>query len=118
MKPFNEVDTQKTELAIGERGFHGDVIIERVDDIPGFDAMTPVTDGCVAYGEATGHAHKLFGDFDLREDDKGDRYFVTGNVITLKHQEHRPVELPAGKYKIGIQREYDHFSKMVRRVVD
>lgn len=118
MKPFNETDTQTPNINIGERGLHGDVIIEQVADIPGWESMAPITDGCVAYGEATGHAHKLFGDFDLREDSNGGRYFKADNVIVLKHQEHRPVEIPAGLYRVGIQNEYDHFSEMVRGVAD
>lgn len=38
--------------------------------------------------------------------------------IVCRHEEHNEVTLPAGKYRIGIVREYDHFSEMERRVAD
>jgi len=40
------------------------------------------------------------------------------NPVLLKHQEHSPIKLPPGDYKIGIQREYDPFEQIIREVAD
>jgi len=124
MKPFNEsVPPQKvTYSKLGEEGLHGDVIITSTE-LPGdFGAMPVVEDACLAYGEATGHAHKIFGepgDFELRECPKTKvRHLKVVNPVALKHQEHNPIILPPGDYKIGIQREYDPFTGRIRAVVD
>lgn len=123
MKDFVESNKTYHELKIGEYGFHGDVDIECIETLPdGFESWPIVNDDCLAYGEATGHAHKLFGDFELRENPKTkERVFITkGNIVYLKHQEHQPRGL-VGKGKIyrhRIVREYDHFENIIREVAD
>ncbi len=122
MKPFNEhvapVKANFTE--IDEEGLHGDVIVTKCQEPEGFNSMDEIKDACLAYGEATGHAHKLFGgEFNLRECPKTKTKFL--RVIretVLKHQEHNPVTIPPGHFKIGIQVEYDPFEKRSRQVVD
>ena len=118
MKPFVEENPQIVSMGVGEHGFHGDVIVTRLADVP--ENWPNVSDGCLAYGEATGHAHKLFGDFELRENpETKERVFVVkDNVVYLKHQEHHPRGFQPGVYKHGIQREYDHFSEIIREVAD
>ena len=37
---------------------------------------------------------------------------------TITHQEHLPIEIPAGQYKIGRVLEYDHFLEEARQVRD
>ena len=125
MKPFIETNIQSVEfndLPV----HHGDVIIEQMDALPNSWYDWPIVeDGCIAYGEATGHAHKLFGDdFQVRENpDTKERYFVSGNVITLKHQEHNPMMFKGSPdapviARTRIAKEYDHFEELVRSVVD
>lgn len=123
MKPFNEHGTQTPEgLGFGEYGLHGDVILNCEHFANDFESMPKVEDDCLAYGETTGHAHKIFGnpeDFDLRECPKTKaRHLRVVNPVMLKHQEHSPVKLPPGDYRIDIQREYDPFEKLSRRVID
>lgn len=123
MDAFVETNLQEVDLNVGERGFHGDVIVTRLKKAPSdFEKWPLVKDDCLAYGEVTGHAHKLFGDFELRENpETKERVFVTkGNVTYLKHQEHNPrALLGEGRvYKHGIQREYDHFDELIREVAD
>lgn len=124
MKPFNEHNPMGGfKLEPGEYGLHGDVILYAETDLPGgFEKMNDVKDACLAYGEATGHAHKIFGDegdFILREcPETRVRHLHVLKEVVLKHQEHEPRGIPPGKYKIGIQREYDPFSKRVRQVID
>lgn len=121
MKPFNEHGTKKAKFEqIGDECLHGDVIVTRTDLPNDFDSMPIVKDACLAYGEITGHVHKLVsGDFELREDPKTKtRHLKVVTESFLKHQEHAPIVIPPGTYRIGIQREYDPFEKLVRRVAD
>lgn len=124
MKPFNEHNPQSGfALPPGTYGLHGDVIVESHASAPeGFADMPEIKDACLAYGEATGHAHKIIGgpgDFELRECPKTKvRHLHVVREVMLKHQEHEPRGLPPGHYRIGIQREYSPFDKRVRQVID
>ncbi|MES2874468.1 MAG: hypothetical protein V4708_12145 [Bacteroidota bacterium] len=124
MKPFNEHNPQSAkDMKPGEYSLHGDVIIFAEDKQPkGFDKMEKVKDDCVAYGEATGHAHKIFGDegsFDLRECPTTKiRHLHVVRPVMFKHQEHSPIVVPPGHYRIGIQTEYDPYEKLSRQVID
>lgn len=121
-KPFNEHNPQSDfNLPPGTYGLHGDVIIFSDEKLPeSFSDMPEIKDDCLAYGEATGHAHKLFGgEFELREcPETKVRHLRVVKETVLKHQEHEPRGLPPGNYRIGIQREYDPYSKRVRQVID
>ena len=124
MKPFNEHNPQAApKISAGDYALHGDVIVFAESDAPAeFAQMPEVKDACLAYGEATGHAHKIIGepgDFSLRECPQTKvRYLHVVREVMLKHQEHEPRGIPPGSYRIGIQREYDPFSKRVRQVID
>ena len=43
---------------------------------------------------------------------------VIGEVVTLKHEEHNPIELPPGKYVVKIVREFDHITRRAGYVAD
>lgn len=124
MNKFNEHNPQiVTTCPPGEYLLHGDVIVFGENALPmDFESMPRVKDNCVAYGEVTGHRHQLFGnetDFDLRECSKTKvRHLKVVSPIMLKHQEHSPIQVPPGNYRIGIQREYSPFEKRSRQVVD
>lgn len=123
MKPFNEHGTKKANFKKhGQEGLHGDVILTLGKKPKGFDDMPVIEDDCLAYGEATGHAHKIFGEpgsFSVREcKDTKTRHLHVVSEVMLKHQEHSPAIIPAGFYRIGIQREYDPFTKLIRQVID
>jgi hypothetical protein len=117
-----DLEQDATFKKIGQDGLHGDVIIRKTKFGKDFDRLERVQDACLAYGELTGHSHKIFGnpeDFDLRQDPvTKERHLRVVKPVMLRHQEHTPVKLPPGDYKIGIQREYDPFSKLVRQVAD
>lgn len=85
---------------------HGDLLVADVDSIPN-DARE-LRHLVLAEGELTGHSHRIaerdtavlfqsFGNLFLR---------VTGDFATLVHQEHGPIELPRGTYRVWRQREY------------
>lgn len=126
MKAFIEDGLQEVEFDCGNPAHHGDVIIEKLHSIPNeWESWPVIDDNCLAYGEATGHAHKLFGnDFQVRENPKTkERYFVSGNVITLKHQEHGPRMFKGSPdnpiiVRTRIAKEYDHFEQLTREVMD
>ena len=88
----------------------GDVLLKKVDKAPeGAKKLNTLT---VAYGEVTGHAHKIevdAGDVQLVEDGQGGMFVSVkgGSKATLKHDEHAPINLEGGCYKVVIQREYD-----------
>lgn len=103
----------------------GDVFIERIDggeivdnrlyvegDVRNRIDLTevPADKGRVilAYGEVTGHAHaldaqttKLFG---VKE--WVDRILLVAKTTALMHEEHAPITLAPGIYRIRQQREY------------
>jgi len=75
----------------------------------------------VAEGEATGHHHSftLDQEVELLTDDKGTLWcVVNGDSAVVQHQEHKPVTLKKGVYRVGIVREVDPFSEEVRQVRD
>lgn len=74
----------------------------------------------LAQGEVTGHAHRLTEASDgLLVEVAGQLYLSVGvGGATITHEEHKPVELPQGEYRIGRVQEYDHFAEEARQVRD
>ena len=100
----------------------GDVILTRIKSLPsGTRKVLKKNDKgemVLAEGETTGHYHGIA--------ENKSELFTINNVMymdlkensILTHQEHKHIELEAGVWQIGIVKEYDYFSKMVRKVVD
>ena len=85
----------------------------------------------VAHGEATGHTHSFrmsqqipgvaitaYGGTRTRVGDVPEFIKITGDSAVIKHEEHNALTIPAGHYKVGIVREFDHISGISRYVVD
>ena len=72
----------------------------------------------LAEGEVTGHAHVLSEGVDVFELEDGSREFALSENDTVKHQEHKPVDLPAKEYIADRVIEKDHVSEEVRKVQD
>jgi len=76
----------------------------------------------LAWGEATGHHHTIhvpnIEDMDAVRTSDGGWILTLRAEGVLKHQEHQPITIAPGKYRIGREREYDPFSKSVRKVID
>ena len=68
----------------------------------------------LAHGEVTGHAHRVT--VDVYEDDAKMKYFEGKTKVT--HEEHGPIEIPAGKWVSGQVIEYDHWDNEARAVRD
>ena len=93
----------------------GDVLIKRVTSIKG-EKLKHLT---LALGAATGHHHTVTeGDAELYEHEGTLFLKVKSENATLTHQEHLPITIPKGDYKIGIVQEYDHFAEEARNVAD
>jgi len=85
---------------------HGDLLIASIDEIPA-DAR-PVQHLVLAEGELTGHSHRI-GEKDaarLFHSSSGMYLRITEELATLIHQEHGPIQLPRGLYRVWRQREY------------
>ena len=85
----------------------GDVLVRRIQSLPSQIAQPRLT-GIVAYGEVTGHAHRVedLTKAELLECGSGLYLRVGAEGVRLIHEEHAPINLPAGNYEIEIQREY------------
>jgi hypothetical protein len=89
----------------------GDVFIRPIATIPDHARRSRVPHGILAHGELTGHSHRL-------EDPQAAQLFqgattsgefyldVPGTGARVVHEEHGPIELPAGLYRVWRQREY------------
>lgn len=99
---------------------HGDLLVESTAAIP--PNSLPLRHLVLAEGELTGHAHRIRESeaatlYDPRGEGRGTRSHsrdlsgdlfldVTGESATLMHEEHGPIELPRGQYRVWRQREY------------
>lgn len=88
----------------------GDVFFEKVDKLPA--KLKKLNTNVIAYGEVTGHSHAIevdAGDVTLVEDGEGNMYVCVkkGAKACVKHDEHGPIPLTEGNYKVTIQREFD-----------
>ncbi len=92
----------------------GDVLLIPVSEVP--KGLVPVArEGgrvILAHGEVTGHAHAIVAaEADLFADPKAtteaaDRYLRLRSTVTLDHEEHGRIELPADNYIVRRQREW------------
>ena len=85
----------------------GDVLIQRVDEVPEFCVRKD--DLILARGEATGHSHRVadLESAELYMGRDGDLFLsVTADSATIVHDEHGPITLERGTYRVWKQREY------------
>jgi hypothetical protein len=98
----------------------GDLLIERVADVePSGTMLTPdATGACVlAEGEVTGHRHAIYDRVTVFRDDALAREIpsglyighekVDGGSALIHHQEHAPISLTEGTYRVRRQRELE-----------
>ena len=81
-------------------------------------AMRSARRSVLAEGEVTGHAHRV-GDPKTADvfTSAGEMFLdVVAAESTITHEEHGPITLPKGLYKVRIQREYS--PEEIRRVID
>ncbi len=86
----------------------GDVYLFQVQELPKGAKFESTSDRIVlAYGEATWHSHSI-SPFEARAYNlKDDNFLVVDDLARLVHEEHNPIFLPAGVYRVVRQKEYD-----------
>lgn len=86
----------------------GDVLVVRTDELPQGCKQVDWQDRIVlAYGEVTGHAHAVEAlQAKMYELDNVRFLVVEKDGVDLKHEEHSPIFLKEGIYRIVHQREY------------
>lgn len=98
---------------------HGDIFLVRVDRLPVGVRQVPRTEDSIvlAYGEATGHAHRLTGDvLEYVHEGTGRRYVSASSPAPLRHEEHGFLPVLPAVYEVRQQRTYQYGEE--RRVVD
>lgn len=95
---------------------HGDLLVQSADKVP-LDAR-PLQHLVLAEGELTGHSHRIAERGAAKLFQRGRDLFltVTAHTVTLVHQEHGPISLTQGVYRVWRQREY--FPREIRVVQD
>jgi len=95
---------------------HGDVLIAEAKSIPRGAVRRNGT--VLVRGEITGHSHRVAEPHAAEIWELGQELFlkITGDAATLVHEEHKPIMLPRGIYRVWVQREYT--PAVVRRIVD
>lgn len=109
------------EKELMERGRHGDLAIDRVQELP--KGLKKITNGNIlAEGEATGHHHKLVAEpnceVNVFVDENGNKYFEVIGKAKLTHQEHKTITIHEGYYRVQIEKEFDPWAEELRRVAD
>ena len=106
----------------------GDIVITPVTSLP--DGLFKVPTKVLQEGEFTGHMHQFdakdYVSVYVSQDVKSHKaitpdmgkFIVVEAPAALRHEEHRPIEVPPGIYKISIVREYDYDKDEARYVVD
>ena len=84
---------------------HGDVQLIRVDSLPQ-DARSLGERRELAFGEVTGHAHRI-NVGELFETRDGKLYLKAIEGTKLGHEEHKTKPIEPGIYFIGIKRQYN-----------
>ena len=99
----------------------GDIYFVKLDGEIDSENATPVKTGIIAKGETTGHAHRLSPSSMA----SGALLYLAGRSMILRspeagativHDEHGPIDLPAGFYAVVPQQEFDGLRW--RQVVD
>jgi hypothetical protein len=98
---------------------HGDLGITPTKEIPkGLKKIYSGKEFILAYGEATGHHHKLVADkVEIFMDNSGKMYFKTdGGELT--HQEHKTIKIDKGCYFVNRENEFDYFLEEIKQTKD
>lgn len=94
---------------------HGDVLIAETSAIPEHAQLC--SHRILAHGEITGHCHRIekAETAELWECN-GSLFLKVVDVARIIHEEHQPITLPPGTYRVWMQREYT--PQAIRRVCD
>ncbi len=100
----------------------GDILFKKIENFPLDIASKP--DNVIAEGEVSGHYHLLNSGALYEVLNSEDLYLKAGEKTKITHNEHLPIKLSPGNYKIIRQREYlgkgagrEHV-EIIRQVID
>lgn len=82
----------------------GDVMLYPINSLPAGEAK-PGKRHTLALGEVTGHSHVL--DRAVMVEVDGERYVEAEQGAALQHEDHGPVVVPLGAYRVIQQKEPD-----------
>jgi hypothetical protein len=115
-----ELNIQIGAIPMNEMFAQGDLLIERVVDTePSGRVLSADETGAIvlAEGEVTGHRHAIFDRVTMFRDDSLAREIPAGLYVghlkvdsgsaRIVHQEHAPITLPQGTYRVRRQRELE-----------
>jgi hypothetical protein len=69
---------------------------------------TDVAGGILALGEVTGHSHRVTGNaVAVYDTERYGRVIDAKELFEIVHEEHAPITLPPGAYRVIRQREFD-----------
>ncbi len=102
------------ETKTSDRPFwrQGDIFVVKLDEEVNLTDAKPVRNGVIARGETTGHTHRV-SPSSLAA---GAALMLLGRSMylrtpeagaTIVHEEHGPIQLPAGAYAVVNQQEFD-----------
>jgi hypothetical protein len=95
---------------------HGDVLIAQINALP--QNVTRSSSPILVRGEVTGHSHRIEDTqtTEVWRDNSGQIYLTVLAATRIIHEEHKPITLPPGTYRVWQQREYT--PQRVRPVYD
>ena len=99
---------------------NGDVVLHSIKELPeGLKKVKNDGSFVLALGETTGHKHTLVAErMEVFQDAQGRFYFEVKGSAKVTHEEHKTLTVLPGIYRQGAEREMDHFSHAVRKVID
>jgi hypothetical protein len=99
----------------------GDVLLRRCEKRPKGE-FTYSSELTLARGEQTNHHHTAYPTSKRSQigvlEIGGQRFIDVGTEYFLRHQEHGEIRIDPGCYEIIMEREYDPFEKVFKKVVD
>ena len=110
-------DAPQPEIDMAKMYRQGDVLLVKVKQVPQYAKdVTPGDRIVLAYGEVTGHAHAVYPEVIEKQkpelkaklwDAGAERFLQVIEKTALRHEEHTPIELGKGVYRVVRQREFD-----------
>ncbi len=99
---------------------HGDLSFHPINELPkGLKEIKHKGEYVLAYGEHTGHKHKIVAEkMQIFQDGNGRYYLKVNNSATITHEEHKTITLRPGIYRQEQELERDAFLNEIKKVVD
>jgi len=91
----------------------GDLFFVRIQEIPEGSKKVRPEGNCyiLGRGEITGHSHTVSSLYAKLYEKDGVLYLRVLRPVQVTHEEHHPITLEPGAWRVGIQREYDPFNE-------